>query len=82
VYDTSYSGLSEALICFLRAQMNAFSWKLLVFVPFLLLDTGNYSEAMSSHAGLHAAKKCEALGLCSLGHVKPFLGDIYNSELF
>ena len=25
-------------------------------------------------------KKCEALGLCSMGHVKPFLGDIYNSE--
>ena len=24
--------------------------------------------------------KCHSLNLCSLGHVKPFMGDIYNSE--
>ena len=38
--------------------------------------------AISSHynSSDHDVKKCEALGLCSLGHVKPFLGDIYNSE--
>jgi hypothetical protein len=49
--------------------------------PYLPFGQYDSSEAMLSHACLHVAKKCEALGLCSLGHVKPFLGDIYNSEL-
>ena len=52
---------------------------LLLLLGLLILDS--FDKAISSQAdNLHGARKCEALGLCSLGHVKPFLGDIYNSE--
>ena len=45
----------------------------------------NHSDGSSDHSGGHSnhthhGLKCEKMGLCSLGKVQPFMGDIYNSE--
>lgn len=53
-----------------------------ILVMSLLSLAGGGSKTMDHvyDSSLHHIKKCEALRLCSLGRVKPFLGDIYNSE--
>ena len=41
-------------------------------------DGSSHSGGHSNHT--HQGLKCEKMGLCSLGKVQPFMGDIYNSE--
>ena len=40
---------------------------------------GEPQAANQTHHNPHLLK-CHSLNLCSLGHVKPFMGDMYNSE--
>ena len=50
---------------------------LLLLLPVLL------TLSIAKHGGHHAHQmelRCHQLKLCSLGKVKPFLGDIYDSE--
>lgn len=56
-------------------------WAIFALLPIPLYETKSEAYIPCMHAWLHASsRKCENLGLCSLGRVKPFLGDIYDSE--
>ncbi len=61
---------------------------LIVLLPLLLLvlQAGAHTSTLQNHS--HYAEEegyknltCTVLGLCSLGHVKPFTGDIFDGKL-
>lgn len=50
-----------------------------VFVGIIILYQLCWAQQQTHH-GSPNHLKCHQLGLCSLGQVKPFLGDIYDSK--
>ena len=64
------------IFIFMLCLASATAWLTQIFAGFRRPTNQTQHHAQSDARHL----KCQMLSLCSLGHVKPFLGDIYDGE--